>query len=609
MKALLKKLLFPDSPARIALFAWTLGTVGTYLLFSFVFFCDRLGFLTWEGHVARNWYLAVLGIGLLALILFLNCLRLWGAPFVKARRFRPLLRVIPALLTSGAGLFCCGAALPVLHINVCLHGGRCNAAPLIPTPIPLAPEQWIFLFLAGCVLLFAGYFLLTQALAAGEGKKLRQLFGKGTLTLWGMALVFHFIFLGFALRQSARVSELETALEHHFGRPLTAASLAELYASSGKVDGAFWKEAGRICKSLPSKLTIGGRTLWWNYDLPERPGKEFKAACEEFSRRNASAISGFEKCFDAPPPLPERAFPSGDLGSVLLPELWPIRHFLLLESGRVRMALERKDIDTAWKCYRRLINAKAPLRRDPNLFSVLVWNFAGNAQLDCIEWMLESKLLSDARLWQLRTDLTELARTVPELHRSALYHEAVVSCDLLLGLETGRFEGCSIAFAPYRWFFPMVWYLAAKDKGRIFAAFHQPDFVAVGAALPKLHLLNFMRIPELSRAGWIFHDLTARILGMQVLLLRAEAYRRTHGSFPATMSDLPIDPYTKKTLVYRVGEASVPESFERENGTHCGTETGTVSVRAVTVSSPRKAGYLPWQNRDRTLAKLRVPAE
>lgn len=607
MKTLLKKLFCPDSPARTALFAWTLGTVGVYLLLTFVFFCDRLGFLTWGGRVAGNWYLAALGIGLLALIFFLGCLLRWGINLWKARRFRPLPWLIPSLLCSGAGLFCCGAALPVLHINVCLHGGRCNAEPLIPTPLPLAPEQWISLFLAGGVLLLEGYFLLAQALAAGEEKKLRQLFGKETLLLWGSALGFHLLFLGFALRESRRVSELEAALERHFGRPVTAAALAEFYASSGKPDGAFWKETGRICKSLSPKLTIGGKTLWWNYILPDRPGENFKAAYEEFSRRNASAIANFEKCFDAPAPLPERAFPSGDLGSVELPELWPVRHFLLLESGRVRAALERRDIDTAWKCYRRLNNAGAPLRNDPFLFSALVWTFAGNTQLDCIEKMLESRLLSDARLAQLRTDLAELVRAVPERHRSTLYDEAVASCDLLVGLETGRGEGGSIAFAPYRWFFPMIWYLAAKDKGRIFEAFRQPDFVAV-AALSKLRLLNFMRIPELSRAGWSFHDLTARILGMQVLL-RAEEYRRTHGSFPAEMSGLPVDPYTKKTLVYRIGDASIPESFQEESCENYTLATRTVSVWAVTVRSPRVPGYLPWQDRDRTLAKLRLPAE
>lgn len=605
MTNLLKRLFCPESPARAALFAWTLGTVGTYLLLTFVFFCDLLGFLTWGGPGWNDWYLAAPGIGLLALIFFLNCLRLWGAPLWKARRFRPLLRPVPALLVSGTGLFCCGAALPRLEINVCLHGGRCNATSLIPTPLPLGPEQWIFLFLAGCVLLLAGYFLLAWALGAGEGKKLRQVFGKGTLLLWGIALVSHLLFLGFALRESCRVSELEVALARHFGRPVTAAALAELYASSGRPDGAFWKEAVRIGKSLPSKLTIGGKTLWWNYDLPDRSGKEFKAAYEEFSRRNATAVANFEKCFDAPPPLPERTFPAGDLGSVELPELWPVRHFLLLESGRVRMALERRDVDTAWKCYRRLTDAGAPLRKDPCLFSALLWTFAGNTQLDCIERMLESKLLSDARLAQLRTDLAELARAVPECHRSALYHEAVGSVDLLLGLETGRFEACSIAFAPYRWFFPMVWYLAAKDKARIFAAFRQPDFVAVSAALPKLRLLNFMRIHELSRAGWGFHDLTARTLGMQVLL-RAEAYRRSHGSFPAEMSGLPVDPYTKKPLIYRVGEAEIPESFGQKAWQEYSVKTRTVSVRAVTVRSPRKPGYLPWQDRDRTLAKLRL---
>ncbi len=188
-----------------------------------------------------------------------------------------------------------------------------------------------------------------------------------------------------------------------------------------------------------------------------------------------------------------------------------------------------------------------------------------------------------------------------------MYCEAVFARDFVWGLETGKTEteGRRIAFAPFRWLFPMIWYHAALDKGCIFEAFLQPDLAAVPCVVPRHYILSSMLLPAQNLIGWRFHDLAARTLGMEVLL-RAEQYRRKHGSFPAEIPDLPLDPYTKKPLIYHVGEAAIPETFLREETDRYEIETRTMKVNAVTVRSPRKASSDSNPAADRTPARIRL---
>jgi len=289
-----------------------------------------------------------------------------------------------------------------------------------------------------------------------------------------------------------------------------------------------------------------------------------------------------------------------------LPELQTIRDFVRLEYGRAQNALNNNgDIETAWKCFLRMENAGMPLRKGPGFLNGVVWNSVTNKRLDSIERMLESGLLSNARIARLRTDLEELEKTIRKVSRETMYCEAVFARDALWGLETGKTEGCRIAFAPFRWIFPMVWYHAALDKGCIFGAFLRPDLAAVPRVVPLHYILSSMLVPALNTVGWQFHDLAARTAGMEVLL-RAEQYRRKHGSFPAEIPDLPLDPYTKKPLVYHVGEASVPETFLREETDRYEIKTRTVKVKAVTVRSPREARSNGKPAADRTLVRIRL---
>jgi len=615
VKNLLKKLFCPGSPARVAVFTWTLAAVGAhYIFFSLFHFLFLQGVLNpWPAwnETGDEWilYTGQTAICLAALLFFLNAIFRWGVGLWKKRDFRPLLWLLPAAGCYGAGIYCCAGASPDLFLLNKLHDDPYNFAETLMIDLPLAPEQWVFVFLAGVVLLGAGYLFGARSLAAGEGKKLRQVFGKETLVLWSLALCVHLFALGFALRESRRTAELDAAVERRFGRPLTAAALGELYKSRGRADGAFWKKAAEIRKELPSELKIKGKKLYpWDFSLPDSPEPDFRAAYGEFLRRNEAAILRLEKSFDACPPLPEWEFSPGNLAGMDLPELQTIRDFVRLEYGRAQNALNNNgDIETAWKYFLRMENAGMPLRKGPSFLNGVVWNSVTNKRLDCIERMLESGLLSNARIARLRADLAELEKTIRKVSRETMYCEAVFARDALWGLETGKTEGCRIAFAPFRWLFPMVWYHAALDKGCIFGAFLRPDLAAVPRVVPRHYILSSMMPPVLNTVGGQFHDLAARTAGMEVLL-RAEEYRRKHGAFPEKMPYLPLDPYTKKQLVYHVGEAAIPETFLRgeEEIDRYEMATRTVKVNAVTVRSPREARSNGKPTADRTLVRIRL---
>ena len=114
-----------------------------------------------------------------------------------------------------------------------------------------------------------------------------------------------------------------------------------------------------------------------------------------------------------------------------------------------------------------------------------------------------------------------------------------------------------------------------------------------------------MLLPAQNLIGWRFHDLATRTAGMEVLL-RAEQYRRKHGFFPEKMPDLPLDPYTKKPLVYHIGETAITENFLREEIDRYEIGTRTVKVNTVTVRSPRKARSNGKPAADRTIVRIRL---
>ena len=589
MKKLLSKVFFVSDCARWLLFALTLLTLGNCVLlslFHLLLLCSSeisIPRLLSAVEVAVLW---ILGLGMLAITLYslvLGVVSLVGLVKVLRckRRFKALWHMLPAGVCFALGTFGALRVFPPLYVIGKL-GDSTNSDlyysdRLVSRGFPgVTPEYWAAVFFVSLLLIFAGCLFLTAMFASAEGKKFRSAFGKATLTVYGVFVVWYFATLGLAIHESRDCAAVRRAVENRFGRPLTAAGLAKMYRESGKVDAEFWTRHEKLYDALPKvKLdkANGEETepehLGVILPLPDRPSKETLAWYENYCRTNRAAVEAYENCFDREPPLPEKSFRRGDLVGEMLPTLTRCRAFIrYFEGSRLIYFLSVKDADAAWSCYRRMDNVCAYLQKEPFLICNLVWLAVEQHRLDCVEKLLESRQLSDAKLDELDADLAALERDIPRNHQQAMYSEAVFGQDCVVGLEEGlidltyelsRHQNPPGAFAPYRWIFPQWWYHAALDNKTILQTYLLPDFTHFNQApINKGLLFSNLLLPVLEKAGPRFYALTARVRGMRTLI-RAEKYRRKHGSFPKSLPDLPEDPFIGKPLVYTVGRTEIKE--------------------------------------------------
>lgn len=637
MKKLLAKMFFDSDCAKGMLFALTLLTLGNCVLlslFHLLLLCSSeisIELLLWGCDPGPLLRLSALGVLLITVYSFaLAVVSLVG--FIKIlrreRRFKALWHLVPAGVFLALGAVGFVRLFPPLYVLTELGEKVSNPsnlpARLLSGGIPgLPPEYRAAAFFLSLLLILAGGLFLTAAFTTAAGKRFRSAFGAATLTVWGIFAVWYLAALGLALRESREVVVVRQAVEKRFGRPLTAAGLEKLYRESGKVDAEFWTRWEKLGDALP-KVKIDHEysdgSTWsqehdfWSLTLPDRPTKETFAWYENYCRTNRAALDAFERCFDREPPLPERQFVRGSIAGILLPTLSQCRAFVqCFERSRLIRHLAVKDADAAWACYRRVSNGGAYLQKETFLIGSMVWLYAEQRRLDCMEKLLESRLLADAKLDELDADLTALERDIPRNHQQAMYSEAVFGQDVIAAMEDGLIErGYQInppgGFAPYRWIFPQWWYHAAKDKKNTLRVYLLPDLMHFRMDfVDKGLLLSSMMLPVLEHSGKRFYALTARVRGMRTLI-RAEKYRRKHGEFPKTLPDLPEDPFTGKPLVYEVGRAEIPERVWKKTVDEATTErriADVVQIRSDPETTLRLKVRNPEDAEDPTRAVIR----
>ena len=626
MKKSLACLFFVSDRARGAVFAATMFTIGNFLWFSI--YCaasvwrgkisETLMDISWFGAALITLYALVLGIG--ALIRLIRVL-------LERHEWRPLLRLIPAGACFAAG----GIGFvrffpPVAHMiywlgPVCLHEDyrseplrTCWGAGLPGVP----PGCYAALFLLSLLLLLAGGLLLAAVFAAAEKRRFRSLFGKETLALWGALAVWYFVFLGMALYESGQAAEARQAVERRFGRPLTAAGVAELYREGGAADAEFWKRHQELYLTMP-QIPNGEKAVKIDdFALPDRPTTETLAWYGRVCRENRAAIDAWEKCFDRMPPLPpHQEFLPGRLMDVLFSEFASCRAFNRLERSRLIHALALGDIDTAWACWRRIGHTAAVLGRSPFLIGHLVWYSVEREWLNGAEKLLESRLLTDARLDEMEADLAALEREVPRNYEQTLYTEAAYGLDAIAALEDGTLSVCYWgweendgnaprpgAFAPYRWIFPQFWYYVALDEKTALQNYLRPDSEPA-VDMPMCNLFGLKHYLTRVRERYSL-ALTARTRGMRALI-RAEKYRRLHGEFPKTLDDLPEDPLTGGKMIYEIGPAEVGEIVWDKVATAIdGHEKTTVEAVQVHSDPAKVKEKIPFRLDDQTRALIRL---
>ena len=581
MKNLLSKVFFVSDGARGAAFTLTCLTIGNYLWFSLCHLSAlRLGDLSagilWTfavGALSITLYsLASAAVSVVGLVKILR----------RKRRFEALLHLLPAGLCLAVGIIGVVRVFPPLYLmqkmSYSFLENLCYFRSWLGTGLPgLPPEYWAAVFFVSLLSILAGELFLAAMFAAAEGRKFRSAFGAATLSVWGVFALWHLFTLGLAIRESRECAAVRQAVEKRFGRPLTAAGLEGLYKASGRIDAAFWPREKKLRAALPKvKLDKrddedeGREVDFWLLDLPDRPTEATLAWYATYCRANRAVLEKYENGFDREPPLPEKRFVCGNLVGILLSNSLPCRYFVRdLEYSRMIYFLAVRDADAARACYRRMGNVCAYLQKEPTLIGSLVWLAVEQNRLNCVEKLLESRLLDDAGLDELDADLAALERGIPRNHRQAMYSEAVFGQDVIAGLEEGlpdpayelsRFKDPPGAFAPYRWIFPQCWYHTAMDKKTILQFYLLPDLAHLSKTpVNKMLIMSNTLLPALKKAGHRFYALTARTRGMRALI-RAEKYRRRHGEFPKTLADLPEDPFTGKSLVYMLGNAEINET-------------------------------------------------
>ena len=574
MKHKLCKLFFWNTPAKGVFFALTFFIVGSSLWFTFyqTLWLSDCGLVmlnnmsdSYEREI-QVWAVIQLLITLYSLAVFLRAVWRLIGNCRWHHDYRPLCCVFPAMVVWVAGGLFCLVPLPILLKVLSCYGGFFGGLPAWVAPFANLPAGWWgAAYLVAVLCMVVGGYFMVKGFAQGEGKRLHDVVSKPGVALWGVFGIVYVVFLVMAMVQSRQVAQTRSMVEQRFGHPLTADGLREFYQQQGIVDGDFWNRLKE--NKLPSELAIGDKvSKYWNWQLPEQLTPDFEAAFDAYCKANEKPILELEKNFDSIPPLPLYELIPGRLVSQMLEPLQSCRNFENLELSRMRVALKRKDKNEAMSAYRRMANCTANLQYTPFLIGGLVWLSAENMRLDAMERLLESRLLTEEDLQRLAADLVALEERIPAIHQQSMYAEAVFSQDVLWGMETGKAEyDVNIAFVQLRWFYPQLWFQAALDKEQMLKVYLAKDFNSMDDYIKhNAYILSRMLIPVLKPSGNKFHGLTARVRAMQALL-KAEAYRREHGDFPETMSDLPTDPFTGKPMLYRYGIAEISEYVLKVN--------------------------------------------
>ena len=619
MKKLLSKMFFLSNSARGMLFALTLATVGNYLWFSF-FHLSALWAGTITPWIACGFCVGAALITLYALILAVAALIGLIKCLWRGRTLRPLGWLIPSAACIALGVIGAIRFFPPIYIYECViypYHKHYDPDLWLSGGLPgVPPGCWGALFLLALLLILAGGLMLTMVFSSAEKKKIRSVFGKAVPALWGVFALWHLFTIGLALYESREAAVVVRKLEHRFGRPLTAAGVAALYREQGVIDAGYWKKQKEAQDSLPTANNDGLNKSFCFIELPDRPRAETLAWYGKLCREHRTAIAKLERCFDRVPPQPEKSFVPGKLHeSLSVEESNCCRAFSRIERNRLIFALAAGDAGTAWACYSRMRNVCHYLCRELCCSGSWDWVIIENRRLDCVEKLLESRLLPDGKLDELDADLAELERVIPRNHLQAMYIEASVFQDVFMGVAEGitgladrpRGGNSPGAFAPYRWILPQWWYHAALDKKSLLRAYLAPDLTAVRKN--ENYLLVMCRTFDEQPSAWRnYYALTARARGMRALI-RAEKYRRKHGEFPKTLANLPEDPFTGKPLVYELGKTTISERVWKSVYGDSDNETGTVTVDAVSVRSPAeglsKFVRDPEKGIDRTRAVIR----
>ena len=536
------------------------------------------------GSVAAAWFYGETGH-----LIFLYAMLYWVFPLVcMPKQWKWL---IPAAFGPILFLFPFAAAAETLDYLL-----DSTVKSVYPVPFAMhlmAAAPWLLWPLVLLAVLCG--FCCFKAYAGAAGKPFRTLFGKGAAAMTILFLLTYGVSLGTAYAARCRTDRSFAELEKHFGRPVSAAGLKELYYLDRKPDGAFWRKALALTKPDYLQRDSDSSEIEKVSDLITHP--DFRLPPEELSAwrkklESSRNLRELEKLFETELPAFECDFRQGMIAAILFPELNILREFAFGEAWRVRFAVADRDPAAASAALARIRRGRDHLAREIFLVPVLVMCAVENIRLDALEGFLSSGLPSDAWLAGEQKRLAEFRKRMATVNYHALYGEAVMIMDACWLVASG----CSIppeedmsptpGLYEYRWLFPAGWYQLTRTRGILAESYRTTDLSLV---VYKRDLSDTAKqlaglfLPALNSAGKKLHALSARCLAMETLI-GIELEKRRTGKYPDTLENPPLDPFGEP-LIYRKGKMPYIQYQRTAGSDHPYGKEKRIMVDAVAVWS------------------------
>ena len=571
----LRKIFFWDAPAQGAFFGVTLVFTLPWFLLVWIFHSDRI-------PIALNLWLftgnlwdatAVVVPAILALVVFVYALFLMWHGGGRRWHFRFNNRTSSmCIVLALAASFGAGWVVEIIWTNLRMELAYTSREhELWDTDVAkwlgLYGNDWAWFTLAGVTLIIAAYLLLGKSLSIVSNTSFKKLWGRSVLALWGLVLASYLFCLAMAFRATSAYHRSVEELAEFFGRPLTAEAVGDLYYGGRKPDAAFWQKIAEHLEKPdePFVVQINGRNVQLSPTfLTGRPDavmeEKVYAQWKEHFLANEN-INQLEAMLDTPLPPAERKYRSDNyLQEMTLDELRPCREMDRLELWRLRFAVETGEDVAAQNALRRMENICYYLQTEPFLLGSLVWIAAEHFRMMALERLIPWEQTETAWLEAQVAKLAELEETLKQVHRKAIFSEAVIKVNwfkLLPAMDRDLVGRPMVKLTAVRWFFPQIWWMFANEAAEMMRAYKISDFSEFPETVGNNWLMGYLSGPPMHKAGTKkFPSLVAELRILRGLIA-AELHKRQTGSYPETLEELPIDPFSKQPLKYCKGVCHV----------------------------------------------------
>ncbi|MFA6931019.1 MAG: hypothetical protein WCT05_11890 [Lentisphaeria bacterium] len=469
--------------------------------------------------------------------------------------------------------------------------------------IKISGVGWKWLAIITFLCLFAGYVLQAQALCRFWKVSYKELLSKRTIFVLALSLLVYLVSLPFALFEEAKYRHLCQDLERHMGKTIFPQNQAEEPNNDYQHDERAWRELKRASEKvilrqewkdqfyLGSFNEIDPLTSEWEDCLLE------KWATFYLSQKKLEFINEFFD--DEIPPVPRHYhdFAACELMGDDYPDSKIFHTCFTAQLWQLRFALEAGDATQACLLLARMQKICSYLyKKDLPAYLAARMSYL-NALCRFIESGLADRPWIDSQR-ELFRKLEEESGLMEERKRL----QAIVRwCAVLEGIAH-RLDDAPISvgaeLSQLRWFFPQAWWPASAQARTALEVLG--EFQAEGDR-PSSYSGDTFAAREIDHIKrYVKQANTLAICGR--VLLDAEKLRLQTGSYPETMSSLPLDPFTQKTLQYEVGAFEFEIQFVR-NGA---AKDGSDNDRSTEDCDCREYVNPRWNNRTSTAKMVRV---